>query len=293
MGQRRIAHVTGSRRWVRFGPLLAVVALCVVVGGACCNHRYAERHTARLAVAGGALALAVDNANGDVAIRAGPQGHIQVVATKRASQPDDLERIVLQIVGGSRGLEVRTAVPCGLNNYAIHFQITVPPGTRVTLRTGAGDVRVRGTAAPVTVVTGGGDVDVRAAQHGVDVRTRGGDVLVRNADANIRLETDGGTIQARDVAGEIDVETGSGRIEYRGWPQGTCRFETGSGDIELRLPPDLDLRLELKARDGDIQVGWPVVGQVSSSRVRGIVGRGDAGEILANTAKGDITVGPR
>jgi hypothetical protein len=300
--------VTGSRRWVRFGRLVAIVALCMVAGGASSSHRYAETYVARVAVGGDTLALTVDNANGDVAVRAGSQGHIQVVATKRASQRADLERIMLQMAEGSRGLQVRTGVPCGLNNYAIHFQITVPPGTPVTLRTGAGDVRARGTAERVTVVTGGGDVDVCDARDGVDVRTRGGDVAIRNTDGQLRVHTDGGTIQihaatgqiradtgggdiqARDVAGEIDVETGSGTIEYRGWPQGSCRFETGSGDIELRLPADLNVRLELKARNGDLHVGWPVDGQVSPRRVRGTIGRGDTGEILANSGKGDITL---
>lgn len=148
--------------------------------------------------------------------------------------------------------------------------LALPDDRHLDLRTGLGDVDVRGTVASVLVDVGVGDVLVRGADDGLAVRTGLGNIDVvspghaelHTGQGNIVLEQSGaardlrartelGTI-AVTLASDADVDlviTTQGRITVR-TPSiavvGSGRFERRNGDASVRI--------ELSSPRGDIEV---------------------------------------
>jgi DUF4097 and DUF4098 domain-containing protein YvlB len=287
--------------------LFTIVALLLVACEAGSTQKYSHTRAECFAVDDSST-LAIDNFYGDVTIRDGEEGTVEVVATKRAAREMDLERIEVEISQENSSLEIRTGIPFDLNNISVELKITAPTDTQVNLESGGGDVTIVGIAGRVQAVTGGGDVEVWEAKSSLDVETGGGNITVFGAKGSLHAETAGGDIEVHDAHGkttvstgggniqilgangEIQVNTGAGDIDYQGHPQDTCRFDTGRGHIKLRLPADINARVELETSDGDIDVDWPIVGYETQRRVRGNIGSGDEGTIRADTGNGDIDV---
>ena len=296
-----------SRHLTKPALLLTIVALLLVACEAGSTQRYSHTR-AECFAADDSPTLMIDNFYGDVTIRDGEKGFIEVVASKRAAREIDLERIEVEITQSGSGLEIRTSISSDPNNVSVELKITAPADTHVDLRTGGGDVSIIGIAGRVKAITGGGDIEVWEAKGPLDVHTAGGNITAFGADGGIHAETDGGDIEIHDAHsettastgggniqilgadGEVQVNTGAGDIDYQGHPQGTCLFDTGRGHIKLRLPADTNVWVELETPDGDIEVDWPIIGYETRQRVRGDIGSGNEGKIRASTGKGDIDV---
>jgi hypothetical protein len=249
--------------------ILAILALALVACDAVLSQKYSEVEEQSLTV-GDAPVLTIENFAGDVTIRAGERGTLQVVATKCAGRQKDLGRIKVEIIAQDGGVEIKTDRPSGLRNDSVDLEITAPADTHVTLTLGAGDVKVRGLGGDVQVDNGAGDVEIDGASGEIDTHTGAGNIDVYHA------------------AGIVRLHTGAGDIDYQGQPQRSCRFDTGAGSIKLRLPTDVSVTVDLDTSIGDIDVGMPLDGQVSKREVKGTIGSGDAGEIRAHTGAGDI-----
>jgi hypothetical protein len=286
---------------------ITMVALLLVACEASSTQKYSHTRAECFAV-DDSPTLTIDNFYGDVTVRDGEEGIVEVVASKRAAREMDLERIEVEITQSGSGLEIRTDIPSGLNNVSVELEITAPADTQVDLQSRGGDVSIVGIAGRVRAVTGGGDIEVWEAKSPLDVHTAGGNITVFGAKGGLHAETAGGDIEIHDADGEtfvstgggniqilgangeIQVNTGAGDIDYQGHPQGTCRFDTSRGHIKLRLPADSNARVELETLAGDIAVDWPVDGYETQRRVRGNIGSGDEGNIHADTGKGDISM---
>jgi hypothetical protein len=265
--------------------LALLLVACQVVG----SQKYSEKLEQTFPV-GDAPVVTVDNFAGEVVVRAGEDGRIRVAATKRAAREKDLDDIQVRMNGRDGGMEIITDRPSGLQNLSVELEITAPANTQVDVRTGGGDVNVRGIEGEIEANTGGGSIEVRDASSDVRVETGGGDIEVWGASGAIEARTGGGSIEVRDALGLARLETGGGSIDYEGRTQGSCLFETGGGSIKLRLPADISARVELDTGGGEIDVEFPVEGRVSKQEVSGTIGGGDGGEIRAHTGGGDIDV---
>lgn len=250
--------------------------------------------------------LKVDNFAGSVEVRAGGGGEIRVLATKRAGAFGDLNRIEIEMVQRGDDLLVRTHRPSVLSNASVRLEITAPAGTRLDAHTGAGTVDASGLTGGTKVDTGAGSVAVRDLSGEVDVHTGAGSVEVQNVqgrleldsgsgsltvkgmDGEIRGHTGTGGIDVQEAAGPVRLSTGSGSIDYQGSITGDCRFETGSGGIRLRLPAELSAEVDLHTGSGSIELGFPVVGEISRRDVKGLIGSGGETKIYAQTGSGSI-----
>jgi hypothetical protein len=88
----------------------------------------------------------------------------------------------------------------------------------------------------------------------------------------------------------VSVKNGVGSISYRGRAGGGCHFDTGVGSIRLNLPSDINVEVELSVGVGSIHIDFPVNGQISRHSVKGIIGNGTEGEILAVVGVGNLFV---
>jgi DUF4097 and DUF4098 domain-containing protein YvlB len=232
--------------------------------------------------------LTIDNFTGDITIRAGEAGIIEVVAVKKASSSGNLERIDLEMTERDGGLIIETRKPSALSRASVDFEITTPADTRLDLRVGTGDVDVGGLTGGAAVDTGTGDVELRNLAGGVEVDIGTGDATLMGVDGEANVHSGTGNMSVLGASGPARLDVGTGDIDYEGAPEGDCRFETGTGDIRLKLPADLNVRVDLEVGTGSIDVGYDVEGDVSRRDVRGTIGSGQEGTISAETGTGDI-----
>jgi hypothetical protein len=215
--------------------------------------RESERSEEAYAVSA-APSLKIDSFAGNVIVRSGPSGVINVAATRRARGRDDSARIEVQVSERGGGLVIKTSKPSSVRNASVDLEITAPASTGLDLHTGAGNVDVDGIAGEIDAHTGAGNFDVRGAA----------------------------------VCARLDA--GAGSIRYQGTPQGNCRFETGAGNIALELPADPDVRVNLQTGAGKVDVDFDVDGRVSGRKVQGVIGSGAQGEIYARAGAGNIAL---
>lgn len=196
--------------------------------------------------------LEITNFAGAVTIRAGEEGTIDVVATKRASSRSRLDRIDVDMRASDSGVTIATRKGFDSGNAYVELEIVVPASSSVRVDTGAGQVDVRGVTGRIDIRSGAGKVDVR------------------------------------DASGNIQIDLGAGQILYAGTPQGDCRFQTGAGEIIIRLPESPDVRVDLGTGLGNVAVDFDVDGSVSRRSVNGVIGDGRQGSIFAHTGVGSV-----
>jgi DUF4097 and DUF4098 domain-containing protein YvlB len=181
---------------------------------------------------------------------------IQVMATKRAPSTSAIRSIQVDFEQQDGQARIQTRRPGSeFSNTSVRLEILVPPGTKLQLSLGAGNVDVQGLTGGVEVNSGAGNVDVRSAE------------------------------------GQVRVDIGAGNINYEGIPAGDCRLSTGAGNIDLNLRPDVNARIDLDTNIGVLTVsGYRVDGQVSTRSAQGTIGGGGDTSLTARTNAGNITL---
>lgn len=151
--------------------------------------------------------------------------------------------------------------------------LQLPDDRDLDLRTGLGDVSVRGTEGSVVIDVGVGDIEVRGADGGFAARTGLGDLDV-------------------DTRGHAELHTGDGHVQVvqSGSPR-DLRVDTGLGDIIVTLASDADIDLEIRTR-GRITVRTPSITSVTSGRLARRNGNGSI-RVELSSPRGDIEVRQR
>jgi len=159
------------------------------------------------------------------------------------------------------------------HNVRIDYDLIVPPQTRLTTVTGAGNQRIQGI------------------QLGVDARSGAGNITVEQCTSDVRLETGAGSIDVRDMQGALDLASGAGTVNVRGTPKHDWRVRVGAGSIHLKVPRASSFDLDAQSGFGSVSVasGLKVDGEVSSRRVQGKVGNGGPAVDL-NSGAGSISI---
>lgn len=220
--------------------------------------------------------LSVDVPIGDITVRPGAAGKVDIQATKRAwgSNRDQAQRILENIAisvdqVGSRvtitvsGLSGTTGVP---KSPQVDLVVTVPRETSLNVESRVGRVRVTGTQ---------GDLAIRA-----DV----GDVELRDVVPLERLET-------RTRVANIEF---SGALAARA----TYTLTSDVGRIAVRLPGDSAFKIEAQSDVGNVRMDFPVSGRSTregfvGKEVRGDVGVNPTASLYLRSRIGEISVLPR
>jgi hypothetical protein len=256
---------------------------------------------------GASPTLVLSTFSGWVTVGAGPGEEIRIVATKKARTKRVLSQISVEMDTRRGEVRVTAEKPRALMNASVSFEVIVPEGAQVSVRTGSGRIDLEGTHGGARLETGSGVIHVVDVQGDVSAQSGSGRIEVRGvSDGDLALQSGSGTIDVSDTSGDLVAETGSGGVDvrnargsarlstgsgslaYQGTPEGDCRFHTGSGTIRLRLPPELSANVELRTNSGSIRVDYPVDGVVEPKRVRGTIGDGRDATIAAETGSGRI-----
>jgi DUF4097 and DUF4098 domain-containing protein YvlB len=215
----------------------------------------------------------------------------------------------------------------GWNGISISYEITVPANSRVTARSGSGDLEVADLAGPVDASTGSGDIRVGRIVEAVKARTGSGEIDLDGA-ASLEASTGSGNVVAGAVRGDLEARSGSGDITVGQKGKGSIDVSTGSGDVEvtgahgpvhvrassgdirvegtpvsdwdvsassgdvrLRLEGQAGFDLDLRTNSGHIESSQPVTGHDSQTRreLRGQV-RGGGPRVHVTTSSGGIAI---
>ncbi len=269
----------------------------------------------------GPVNLEVLTHSGDVTIRAGSSGSVQIHGKifvsdhwLRGNRQGDVDQIEKNPPIRQDGSSIHIDYIPETHDISVDYEITVPVDTVISSRTGSGDQVIEGTHGNVDLETGSGDVklanltgeihlqtgsgDVRAHQIAGPVRggTGSGDVEIGETGAgDINLHTGSGNITARGIQGGFHGEAGSGDITAEGTQSGTWEMRTGSGNVRVHLPANAAFDADIATNSGTIDVNSPiemtVQGRVEETRkqIHGKV-RGGGPMLSVRTGSGDIQI---
>jgi len=181
-------------------------------------------------------ALEVRNTAGDVVITRSTDATATVAATKKEFGKHcrlaiDLKKSLLSVV-------VSKTTPPAEGSCTVALHVSVPVGTALDLRTGAGDLSAKNLHGGVTFRTGSGDVELSGSFPKIDGKTGSGDVVAYDL-----------------IAEDVSIATGSGdiKVAFTKVPAlGRVDLKTGSGDTIVTVPRGTKLRSSLLNGSGDV-----------------------------------------
>ncbi|HXY16334.1 MAG TPA: DUF4097 family beta strand repeat-containing protein [Terriglobales bacterium] len=277
-------------------PLVLMVCL------ACCLPAFAssEGDFHRTLQVSGAVSLAVTTGSGNVNVRTGGSGQVQVTGHVKVSNwfGGDSEKQLKTIVDNPPIQQSGNDIRIGnsgtselFHNVSISYDLVVPPDTRLHSHTGSGNQTIEGLHGSVEVESGSGELKISDIQDTVRATTGSGDIRMERVKANVHAKAGSGSIQAAEVAGGFEGQTGSGHIELDQSAPGAVRAETGSGGMELR---GVNGSLEATAGSGEISADGNPTGSWSvhtgSGGVRLKLASSAAFDLDAHTSSGSISV---
>jgi DUF4097 and DUF4098 domain-containing protein YvlB len=192
--------------------------------------------------------------------------------------------------------------------------VTAPPGTRLSIDTITGDVRVTGIKGDLNTFGVSGITDVSNCDHVVSVRTISGDITLTDAANPAKLEVgsisggvtlkniradrlEAGAVAAEIVAHEIRANTAtlktmSGDITYSGSldARGRYEFRAHSGDIRLGVTGSFELDASTFSGDVQAESGLGITAGTNKRALRGTAGSGGAAVVIS-TFSGSVWVG--
>lgn len=247
----------------------------------------------------GTVDLDVTTGSGNITVRTGNSGTVDVTGHIRASGWfDGAEDKVKQIQNNppvqQSGNSIRIGHLQGMDfrhNVSISYELIVPADTKLNSHSGSGAQSIDGVNGLLEVEAGSGEIRVSNVGNTVRAETGSGDLRLQNIKGNVRAKAGSGSIRAIEIAGGIEGETGSGHIELEQSAPGAVRVKTGSGGIEVRK-----VRGSLEARagsggisaDGEPLGGWIV--HTGSGSVRLRLSDDAAFDLNAHTSSGSISL---
>jgi len=134
--------------------------------------------------------------------------------------------------GEAPSLTVRSTADLPLRMVPLVVTVWAPVGSRVTARTGAGDVDVTGRAGRATLRTGAGTATTADVEGDAEVTTGSGDVVLGAVGGRARVRTGSGAVRIGAVAGTTDVKAGSGDVTL-GEVSADVGVRTGTGAVAV------------------------------------------------------------
>lgn len=246
---------------VRRKAMLAVLAGFAVTAVAAAQSG-AERKEVRFDLAPGGTINVVNN-TGSVNLRAG-NGQQVVVGYTLHSPKMQVESENTQ---DKRRIEIRAhALPDQqptADEAKVDLEITVPPGTSLTVNTATAPINANGISGDLTLSSDTGEITLKdIARSHVHVRSVTAPVNLDNVSlGHVEVTSSGGAVKMVDVTGpKVNVATGSGNITYQGDCSGVGDYlmTTHSGNIDMRLPKTASVDLNARSVSGRVENDFPL-----------------------------------
>jgi hypothetical protein len=303
------------------------------------NREEQTEHTTKVIRLGADGVLALGNISGDITISrgGGADTTIDVVKTARARTPEDakqmLKLVTIEIGERNGRADVRARYPAGGDqgwsgrrnvNVSVAYTVTTPAGTRVSIESISGsvkvtdikgdinansisgDLRISGAGRIGTAKTISGTVEIVETQADGPVAgsSVSGDVVFRHVNARrIDAGSVSGNIRLEDVQCErVSAQTTSGSVWFAGPLQRTGRYDlkSFSGEVRVLLAGATGFEVDASSFSGEVRTDFPVTvrGNVQPNRrgrhttLSGTYGDG-AAVLNLTTFSGSIVISKR
>lgn len=147
-----------------------------------------------------------------------------------------------------------------MSECSVDYQVAVPAGLDVRLRSDVGDVRASNIEGGVEATTSTGDIEVRGVDGALRLRSSTGDVSaegVRSDDVNASSSTGDVTLLFLDAPDTVSAVTDTGDVRVL-LPSGPYRTTTDSdaGDItvDIETSPTAQRTVEAHTNTGDVEL---------------------------------------
>ena len=317
MNKHRILHATTVS-----GRSRVTIALVVLFSSALVAASSTPQGTFdRTLQVSGPVDLEVLTHSGDVTVRAGGSGSVQIHGKiyvgnhwLTGDRQNDVRAIEQNPPIRQEGNHVHIDY-VNAHNISVDYEITVPTDTTVRTHSGSGDQIIEGTHGNVEVQTGSGDVRLASLSGEIRLQTGSGNVrahqisgavhggtgsgdieIDETGQGDVELRTGSGNINARGIQGGFRGETGSGDVTAEGTQSGAWDIRTGSGNVRVRLPGNAAFDADISTSSGSVDVGMPiemsVQGRVEEAH-KSIHGKvhGGGPTLRIHTGSGDIHIG--
>lgn len=250
-----------------------------------------ERTTKTLKLGSDGL-LELGNIAGDITVTrgSGSDATVEIVKTAHGRDTADakelLQLVQVDVTERAGRAEVKTRYPSGDAwrrsnrrnvNVSVDYIVTAPAGTRITIESISGSVKVTDIKGDLTASTVSGDVRVSGAGRVGSVKSISGSVEVSGADVDGPLESTSVSgdvilrrvkarrIEAGSVSGDIKLEevqcdrleahSTSGNVSYSGSLARNGRYElkSFSGEIRLWIPAGTGFEIDANSFSGDVR----------------------------------------
>ncbi len=281
-----------------------------------------DRQTKTLAI-GATGDLSLKNVVGDITVKAGSgrEATVEIVRVSRGRTDADaklgLERVTVDVTTrGERGM-VETQYPNDFRpgySVSVAYTVTAPAGTRLSVGTVSGRVRVTGIEGEVNANGVSGAMELTSCAHVTSARTISGDITVTDVRSQNGIEVEGvsgsvrlanikarrvtativsGLISARDIQADgATLSSMSGDIEYSGSvaPKGRYEFQAHSGSVRVGVTGGFDLEARTFSGRVEADASLGIAPGKSQKSLRGAAGNGGAA-VIATTFSGNVWIG--
>lgn len=211
--------------------------------------------------------FSISNVNGSVVVTGGSGDSVEIVATKKADNQKDLDKIEIEITHSADEIVVETELgdsghwySHGSNSGSVKYEVIVPTGTRLD-----------------------------------SVDTVNGNVNISGVSGEVVAESVNGDLEISDLAGDVGLSTVNGSIDAgftRLEDEQRVKVETVNGRVTINLPEDADVEISadtlnggINARDFGLETEKGFVG----SDLNGNIGSGSA-RLNIDTVNGGIKI---
>ena len=289
-----------------YAPLILV--LCLVAGFAESSQAAAEGSFDRTLPVSSPLKVDVWTDSGDISVRAGEPGKIEIHARLRGINSDDesIESRIQAIesnppvVRDDEGHSVRVGYfgnEDAARNISVTYELVVPADTELHSETAEGDQTVEGIQGPVDATSGSGVLHLWHIEKSTRADTGSGDIDLRDVHGRVYAKAGTGTIHIADVSRDLasprsGFMTFPGRervaMQFIGFPE-EVEIITGSGDVDVE---DLEGGLQVTTGSGNMRVsGRPISDwmlDTGTGTVRVLFAREANFALVAHTSSGTI-----
>ncbi len=237
---------------------------------------------AKFTVSSGDL-IDVSLRQGNININIGSVNEVKILA-KNIKQ-DELD--LLKMEQKSSTVEIKFK---GEDSENFELELTIPAALDLNLKTGGGNISIKGDLTGKTnATTGGGNITTENINGSVDVSTGGGNIKTGNINGSADISTGGGDLNIGDINGIADIKTAGGNIKI-GNVGGRADIKTAGGNIFVE---DIGANTaggnsKVSTAGGNIAVK-NVSGNAEINTAGGNLNLvGATGKVEANTAGGNI-----
>ena len=170
--------------------------------------------------------FSISNVNGSVTVTGGRGDNVEIIATKKADDQEDMDKIEIEISHSANEIVIETEF--GKSDGWFHndssgqvkYEIIVPMGTLLD-----------------------------------SVDTVNGDVIISGVSGKVVAETVNGGIDVTDLVGDANLSTVNGSIDAEFTKlegQQSVKAETVNGRVSITLPANADAEVSADTLNGDI-----------------------------------------